>query len=144
MVTSADTSFLFSLYGNDANTSRATAWLRSHSIPLTLSAFNEYELGNVLRFAEFQERIAPGDAALFWAEYEADCATGRIVVHPCNLAEVIAEATRISSGHTLAAGHRSFDILHVAAALNMKAKQFLTFDANQKKLARSEGLKTPL
>ena len=40
----------------------------------------------------------------------------------------------------VAGGHRGFDILHVAAALVLRADEFLTFDANQKKLAESEGL----
>jgi len=40
-------------------------------------------------------------------------------------------------------GHRSFDILHVAAALTIDAKQFLTFDENQRRLAEAEGLSVP-
>jgi len=35
-------------------------------------------------------------------------------------------------------------MLHVAAATELKARQFLTFDANQKKLAESEGLIVPV
>ena len=38
---------------------------------------------------------------------------------------------------------RSFDILHVAAAIHLGAKEFLTFDANQRKLAEAEGFKVP-
>ncbi len=67
MVICADTSFLFSLYGNDANTPRAVAWMKTCRTALTLSAMNEYELGNALRFAEFRKGIGPGEAALFWA-----------------------------------------------------------------------------
>jgi predicted nucleic acid-binding protein len=37
--------------------------------------------------------------------------------------------------------HRRFDIFHVATALHLGAKEFMTFDANQKKLAQKEGLK---
>ena len=36
-----------------------------------------------------------------------------------------------------------FDILHVAAALTIDAKQFLTFDENQRRLAEAEGLSVP-
>lgn len=144
MVTSADTSFLFSLYGNDVNTPRAVAWMKSKRTALTLTSLAEYELGNALRFAEFRESIAPGEAALFWAQFEADKASGRIQIHLCNLADVIEEAKRLSATHTLTGGHRGFDILHIASSLNMKAKRFLTFDKNQKKLAEAEGLITPL
>jgi predicted nucleic acid-binding protein len=41
-------------------------------------------------------------------------------------------------------GHRGFDILHVAAALQLQAAEFLTFDANQRRLANAEGLPVPL
>ena len=72
MVICADTSFLFSLYGNDGNTPRALAWMQTCRTALTLSTLNEYELGNALRFAEFRKGIGPGEAALFWAQFEAD------------------------------------------------------------------------
>ena len=144
MVICADTSFLFSLYGNDANTPRALAWTKSRRTALTLTALNEYELANALRFAEFRKVIGPGDAALFWSHFEADRAAGRLKIHICNLADILDEAKRLSSTHTLTAGHRGFDILHVAAAIRLKAKQFLTFDENQKKLAQSEGLVVPV
>jgi predicted nucleic acid-binding protein len=144
MVTCADTSFLFSLYGNDAHTPRAVAWMKSQRSALTLTTLSEYELGNALRFSEFRKGIGPGEAALFWAQFEADRASGRIQIHVCNLSEVIDEAKRLSATHTLAGGHRGFDILHVATALVVKAQQLLTFDGNQKKLAEAEGLVVPI
>lgn len=143
MVTCADTSFLFSLYGNDAHTPRAIAWMKSQRRALTLTALSEYELGNALRFAEFRKGIEQGEAALFWAQFEADRASGRIQVKVCNLADVIDEAKRLSVTHTLTGGHRGFDILHVATALILKAQRHLTFDGNQKKLAEAEGLVVP-
>jgi len=35
------------------------------------------------------------------------------------------------------------DILHVATAIELGAKEFLTFDTDQKKLAEAEGLLVP-
>lgn len=144
MVICADTSFLFSLYGNDGNTPRAVAWMKSRRTALTLSSLNEYELGNALRFAEFRKMIGPGEATLFWAQYEADRASGRLKIQVCNLADVVDEANRLSASHTLTGGHRGFDILHLAAAVRLNAKQFLTFDGNQKKLAAAEGIVVPV
>lgn len=144
MVVCADTSFLFALYGSDAHTPRALAWTRSSATAISLSELTDYELGNALRFAEFRKVLAPGQAATFLAQYEADRAGGRIAVEICNLARVLAEAKRLSTSHTLTAGHRAFDILHVASALLLGAREFLTFDANQKKLAEAEGLTVPL
>ena len=50
-------------------------------------------------------------------------------------------AENLSTRHTMAGGHRSFDVLHVATALHLGAREFLTFDANQRKLAAAEKLK---
>lgn len=144
MVTCADTSFLFALYGNDLHTPRALAWMKSQRKALAITSLNEYELSNALRFAEFRKAISPGEAALYWADFEADRASGRLQAHVCNLADVMHEAKRISATHTLSGGHRGFDILHVASALVVKAERFLTFDGNQKKLAEAEGLVVPI
>lgn len=118
--------------------------MKSQRRALTLTALSEYELANALRFAEFRGGIGPGAAALFWAQFEADRASGRIQIRVCNLADVVDEAKRLSATHTLAGGHRGFDILHVASALMVKAQQLLTFDGNQKKLAEAEGLVVPV
>ena len=67
-------------------------------------------------------------------------AQGRLIVATSNLADVVDEARRISSIHTLTGGHRGFDILHVAGARLLKTTHFLTFDGNQRKLAEAEGL----
>ena len=137
-------SFLFSLYGNDAHTPCAVAWTKSQRSALTLTSLSEFDLGNALRFAEFREGLAPGEAALFRAEFEADRESGRLRIQVCNLADVVDEAKRISATHTLTGGHRAFDVLHVAAALVVKARQFLTFDGNQRKLAEAEGVVVPV
>lgn len=144
MVISADTSFLFSLYGSDINTPPAIAWSMANTEAIFISSLNHFELINALRFAEFRKAIAPGSAAAFSTQFEFDILGGRIIEKTCNLAEILAEATRLSATHTLAGGHRGFDILHVAAAHIMGATHFLTFDANQRKLAENESLIVPI
>jgi len=144
MVICGDTSFFFSLYGNDGNSPRAVKWTASCQQAITLSPYNPYELGNALRFAEFRKVIRPGDSAMYWSQFQAAIQRGRLLRPTCNLADVLDEATRLSSTHTLTGGHRGFDVLHVAAALVLGAGEFLTFDANQKKLAQAEGLAVPV
>ncbi len=40
-------------------------------------------------------------------------------------------------------GNRSFDVMHVATALHLRVKTFLTFDKKQKELAKMEKLSVP-
>ncbi len=144
MVIAGDTSFLFSLYGNDAHSPKAVAWAAQSTTAIHLNALSHFEFGNALRFSEFRKAIPVGVANQYWSGFEAAIAQGRLIVATSNLADVIDEAKRLSSLHTLAGGHRGFDILHVASALTMNASQFLTFDTNQKKLAEAEGLIVPV
>ena len=136
-----DTSFLFALYGNDSHTAKALAYVRKLNQPLSLSLLNHFELENALRFAGWRKLFSPTQITRFLSAYEKDQKSGRLVVISCNLATVLNEARRLSTAYTLTGGHRSFDILHVAAALECGAGEFLSFDANQRKLAHAEGMK---
>jgi predicted nucleic acid-binding protein len=50
-------------------------------------------------------------------------------------------AGNLSQKHTPVLGCRSLDVLHVASALELELKNFLTFDRRQQKLAKAAGLK---
>ncbi len=144
MVIFCDTSFLFSLYGNDAHSQNAVAWASRNRRALYLNILTHFEFGNALRFSEFGGAIPTGSAARYWAEFEAAVAQGRLIVATSNLADVVDEARRLSSIRTLTGGHRGFDILHVAGARLGKATHFLTFDGNQRNLAEADGLVVPV
>ena len=136
----ADTSFLFSLFGNDAHTKAAHNWTRQSQLPIAVSALNRYEFGNAIRFAAFRKASLQADALASLAAFETDMKTGHLHLATCDLAAVLAEAARLSELHTLSGGHRSFDILHVAAAKILKATIFLSFDSNQRTLAATARL----
>jgi predicted nucleic acid-binding protein len=137
----ADTSFLFSLYGHDANTGAAARLVQKRNEGIPLSIFNEFELANAVRFSVYRKVVPVEMGASMLADFEADKTAGRIVPVICNLAEVMREAVRLSASHTQTGGHRAFDILHVAMALVMGAEFFYTFDANQRALAKASGLR---
>ena len=144
MVIATDTSFLFSLYGNDSHSLAAIEWIIDSTEPIYITNFNDYELRNSLRFSEYCKRTSPGSAEKQLAMFEASLMQGRLVHQILSADSVLAEANRLSRAHTLTGGHRGFDILHVAAAKMIGATHFLSFDSNQKRLAEKEGLNVPL
>jgi predicted nucleic acid-binding protein len=77
-------------------------------------------------------------------DLQIDLNAGLLSSIPVDWAAVHQRAEALSSAHTLAAGHRLADILHVATALHLGASEFLTFDAHQKTLAEAVGLKVRL
>lgn len=140
----ADTSFLFSLYGDDAHSPKAIAWLKKQRQVVTITSLTEFELANAFRFASFRKVIPEDEALLSWHHYLEDRTAGRINIQPANLAKIMVTAGKLSEQFTSKSGHRSFDILHVAGAIELEADIFLTFDRNQRTLAKSQPISVPL
>jgi hypothetical protein len=77
-------------------------------------------------------------------QFSQDMEAGLFEPKNCDWKEVLRLANELSARHTREHGYRSFDILHVAAALQLKAAEFLTFDLQQQTLAKAAGLQTNL
>ena len=76
-------------------------------------------------------------------DLQSDLHAGVLRVTPADWSEVLHTAEYLSARYTEAHGHRFADILHVATALHIGADTFLTFDANQQRLAEAEGMQVP-
>jgi predicted nucleic acid-binding protein len=142
-----DTSFLCAFYVKQSNSPAAAAYAARMKEPLYVTALLAYEFRQSLRFqvwrraANAREGVAPADAQAALNQFEADLATGVAVLTPCNFHDVFHCADELSTRYTIAGGHRSFDVLHVATAMRLSAREFVTFDANQRKLAAAVKLK---
>jgi predicted nucleic acid-binding protein len=143
-----DTSFLCALYRDQDNSERADRAFDDLSEPLAVSSLLLLEFRQSIRL---QMRLHAQDKSLGFPANEgkrmlenlkSDLASGALRVVSVEWVAVHGIAEHLSEEHTVAHGHRFADILHVATALHLGAKEFLTFDANQKKLARVAGLKT--
>lgn len=141
MVAYADTSFLFSLYGNDANSPQARCIGDTLKGPLVFTPFHRLELCNAFRLAVFRRVLTPKRCESVLAQITADAKTGVLAETPVAWAEVFDQAEAISIAHTSALGTRAMDILHVAAASVLGVKEFFTFDARQNALALKMGLR---
>jgi predicted nucleic acid-binding protein len=113
---------------------------------LHVSGLLLYEFRQSVRFQTWlhaQDRTkgypqSDGDRAL--ADLQTDLDSGALWVVAADWPDVHRLAEAISKRHTSAGGHRSLDVLHVATALHLDAREFLTFDTNQRKLAAAEKL----
>lgn len=144
-----DTSFLCALYREQINSSRADAYLKKLSGGLKVSSLLLFEFRQAVHF---QISLNLKDRAKGYSEQEgeqmlqdmqSDLGEKVIVVLPVDWSDVHYIAERLSKTYTKKAGFRFADILHVATALHLGVKEFLTFDLHQKKLAHAEGLKIP-
>lgn len=142
MIVYADTSFLFSLYVPDANSSAAASTMRRIKPPLLTTDFAEFELTNALNGRIFRKELRASEEQAVLLSFSRDIQAGVIRIVPISAA-TFAHARRIARTQTRLLGTRALDILHVASALTLRAGSFCTFDKNQARLAAALGLRSP-
>jgi hypothetical protein len=125
---------------------QAAAHAATMKEPLHVTGLLVYEFRQSLRLQVWRHSHNPkegmplADAQIALKRFEEDLENGIAVLMPCNFQEVFRRADGLSGGHSISGGHRGFDVLHVATALHLGAREFLTFDLNQRKLAAAENL----
>jgi predicted nucleic acid-binding protein len=145
-----DTSFLCALYRKQDNSDRALAYRRTMTEPLHVTRLLLLEFRQSVRFQAFRHSK---NRDLGYPLHEAEKMIIKLTEHldrgvvklvNCDFVNILVTGDRISKKRTFKGGHRSFDILHIATAIDLDAKEFLSFDVNQIALAAAEGLLAPL
>lgn len=150
MIVYPDTSFLCALYRPQGNSAHAAKFFSGLKDPLPVSSPLLFEFRHSLRLQSFlydrdqNKGFSLKEARAVLSKLEENLKDGFLEIIPVDWADVVSRAELLSARHTARDGTRGFDIIHVATALHLKAKIFLTFDTAQRKLAQAEGLKTPL
>jgi len=145
-----DTSFLCALYRKQDNSEQALDYRARMSEPLCITRLLLWEFRQSVRFQAFRhsKNRSVGyplhEAEKMMADLNEDLREGCVTTLEVDFIDLLMTGERISKARTFAGGHRSFDILHVATALELGAAEFLSFDENQIALARAEGLANPL
>lgn len=136
----ADTSFVVSLYLPDRHSSEVERRMALRP-RLWLTPLHNAEWIHAIERHVFQKHLSRREAQQIYWDFEKDRAIGvwDEVALPDSAYDVCGELAR---RHAARLGNRTLDTLHVASALELKAKRFWTFDERQAKLARAAGLKT--
>ncbi len=140
----ADSSFILQLYFPDGRDARATEYMGRHAEPLLLTAAQETEVRNSSRLRVAQRRSTSQEVSQALAFFDRDIGEGIFRYGSPDWAEVFVLLERISRKYTERGAHRFADLLHLACALKLNARVFLSFDQRQAGLAKTLGLKTPL
>lgn len=150
MIAYPDTSFLCALYRMQENSARAARHFSGMDEPLHIASPLVYEFRQSTRFQAWlhlKDRgkgFDPATARSVLSIFQANLASGALLVIPVDWPDLVSIAEKLSHKHTWTGGHRGYDILHVATAIHLGARDFLTFDGRQKQLAEAEGLRVPL
>ena len=137
----ADPSALLKLYLNEPESRVMATWRGKIRAPLWVTHHGRLELINGIGLAAHRGIVTQAvyDAAL--AALDDDFAQGLYVQADLLWRATLKRASDVSRQFTRAIGCRSLDVLHVASALELGLRSFLTFDARQRQLARAVKLK---
>jgi hypothetical protein len=136
-----DTGVLVKSYVLEPDSAAADALIKQNPPPIPITHFHEIELRNALRLK--RNRLEITDAQLKGAlrVFDHDIAAGFLEKPDYDLRGVFHKAEELSTKYAVTTGARSLDILHVAAALVIGARIFVSFDKRQRAMANKAGLK---
>ncbi len=140
MTNYVDSSFLFSLFSDDKHSAKASRWMsRNGRWPLLVTRLAVFEFENSLRTAVIAHTITAGERLEAIQRFRRAQHEGFFLRRDIPVSQWFPQAHRVSEFSAVSRGFGALDVLHVSAALYLRADGFLSFDEPQKFLARSEG-----
>lgn len=137
-----DPSALLKLYLHEPESAVMCAWRAKNPGALQVTHHGKLEMINAIGLAMWRNDISPAAGRDAWASLEEDFTEGRC--RPADLLwrAALNTAAKLSRQYSSRFGTRTLDVLHVACALELRCRKFLTFDLRQRRLALAAGLKT--
>ena len=137
----ADPSALLKLYLHEPQSRAMATWRAKLTGPLPVTPHGRVEMINGLALASHRGFLPEAGYRAALAALDEDFEQGRYAPADLPWRAVLKRAADLSRQHTPKLGTRSLDVLHVASALELGLKRFVTFDDRQGQLATAVGLK---
>lgn len=137
----ADPSALLKLYLHEPQSRAMATWRAKVNGPLAVTPHGRVEMINGLALASHRGFLSEAAFQTAVTALEDDFDQGRYAPADLLWRAVLKRAADLSRQHTPKLGTRSLDVLHVASALELGLKRFVTFDDRQGQLASATGLK---
>ncbi len=137
----ADPSVLLKLYLNVPESHRVAIWRTKLGGALFVTHHGRVELVNGIALAAHRRMIDERAFTAALAAFDDDFEQGRYLQADLSWRAALNQAGALSRKHSATLGTRSLDVLHVACALELGLKTFVSYDTRQQKLARIAGLK---
>jgi predicted nucleic acid-binding protein len=136
----ADSSFLVALFARSDHTQAALQiWRKVREVPLPFTPLHRLEVRNAIRRKVFTRETSESSAREALAQLDA--AVNLDLLHlPLSWTEALRECESLGAQLTQKLGVRSYDLLHLASALQTGHDTLLTFDKVQAAAARQLAL----
>lgn len=133
-------SFATSLYGVDAHSFAAEKAVRaSFDEAFLLTSLTELETANAFYLRVFRRESSVEQADAAFRNFESDLESGTFVCEPLP-DSAFDRARKLARQTSARLGTRTSDLVHVAAALELGATGFFSFDVRQRNAAHGAGL----
>jgi hypothetical protein len=129
------------LYIHEPASAAMSAWRSRTKGALPVTPHGRLEIVNGICLAGFRKIITAEALSDAIASFDEDIAEGRYVDADILWRATLRRARELSRAHTPALGCRTLDVLHVATAIELGLRYFVTFDSRQGQLAKAAGLK---
>ena len=130
------------MYLHDDRSARFCAWRRRIGGALPVTRFGRAEIVNSLYQAVYRKLIALRAAQAAIAYLDEDISQGRLVLIDVLWRRTLDLTAELSAQHTALLGTRTLDVLHIATAITLEVKRFVSYDERQAALAAAIGLRT--
>lgn len=135
-----DSSVVIKLYFPEPQTKAVSKTISTQRHALIYTSFHELEIKNAIALKVFRNEIEKTSGDQIYRDLDNDFDRGILTRPVIDWSMLFAESVRISRLHTRSIGTRSLDILHVAAAILLGCREFLSFDSRQLELAKKMDL----
>lgn len=139
-----DTGIVTKWYLPETDSFSALALRDRFSPPAVLNGLHRLELNNAWQLKVFRGELSTDMVALAWTHFVEDVQAGLWHIPDEPWSAIHSRAAELAQMHSATLGTRSLDILHVAAAEQIRCSHFLTGDQRQARLAEVIGLSVVL
>jgi predicted nucleic acid-binding protein len=144
----ADANLLVRLFLQSPDSASILPHIRNEVLPIT--DLISFEVMNAVERMAFESRaggspwrVSPEMAALAQTDFEAQVKREHFLKRvSLSLPDIEPDFSSLVRRFTATHGFRTYDIMHVASAMKLRCKRFLSFDAKATALAKLVGLKT--
>lgn len=136
-----DPSALLKLYLKEPESRAMALWRAKIGGPVVVTHHGRVELNNGICLAAYRGILAQDQCNAALAALDDDFEQGRYKQADLLWRATLKRAADLSREYTRTLGCRSLDVLHIASAVELGFKHFVTFDSRQQQLARAVGLR---
>jgi predicted nucleic acid-binding protein len=136
-----DSAIIVKIYVPESNSADAASLIRKFGAAIPFSQLHENEVANAIRLKRRRAELSDFDVEAAFRRMREDLDEGRLRRPHVDWPEVWTKANELSARHADRVNCRTLDTLHVALAIALGFRDFVSFDERQRSLATAAGLR---